>query len=399
MRGVPFGVLASFILVAICTTAAASPPVSPRVDYVDPLPDQPQKGDPATILYDDFDQGNPIDRYYEYNDNNGDFIPADYEKFGSRGRAMRARFQKGEVGAGVLMTFFGDNPAVEAGKANLAPRRGERFNEVYWRFLLKHQRGWQGSPAKLSRATVIASPNWAQAAIAHHWAKGDYLTLDPASGIRLASNPGEKDTLVTTKYNDFPNLRWHGGNTPVGKFPIFSTAESAHWVTVECCFRLNTPGKSDGEFTAWIDGKEDCARRNLNWTGTWNAYGINALFLENYWNQGSLKEQERYFDNYVIATKPVGPMVVPLEPTIVKTAFEDPDPADKQSAWQVRIASDPEGKNVAWDSGTISSDGNSCVAKGLKPDAAYWTSLRQCDSGGEWSDWSPWHGWFRTAAQ
>jgi hypothetical protein len=269
MRGVPFGVLASFLLVAICSTAWASPPVSPRIDYVDSVPDQPQKGDPATILYDDFDQG----------------------------------------------------------------------------------------------------------------------------------NPGEKDTLVTTKYNDSPNLRRHGGNTPVRKFPIFSTAESGHWVTVECCFRLNTPGKSDGESTAWVDGKEDCTRRNLNWTGTWNAYGINALFLENYWNDGSVKEQERHFDNYVIATKPVGPMVVPLEPTIVKTAFEDPDPGDTQSAWQVRIASDPEGKNVAWDSGTISSDGNSCVAKGLKPAAAYWTSVRQCDSDGEWSDWSPWHGWFRTAAQ
>jgi hypothetical protein len=170
-------------------------------------------------------------------------------------------------------------------------------------------------------------------------------------------------------------------------------------VTVECYFRFNTPGKSDGEFTAWIDGTEDCTRKNLNWTGTWNKYGINALFLENYWNDGSPKEQERCFDNYVISAKPIGPIVVPLPPTIVKTPFEDPDQGDTQSAWQVRVASDPEGKTIAWDSGEIQGDGNSTVAKSLKPDTTYWASVRQCDSGGRWSDSSPWQGFFKTAAR
>jgi len=45
----------------------------------------------------------------------------------------------------------------------------------------------------------------------------------------------------------------------------------------------------------------------LNWHGTWNAepnnLKINAIFFENYWNEGSPVEQERYFDNIVISTK------------------------------------------------------------------------------------------------
>jgi len=385
------GVAVMAVLALAAAGLFAAPPASPRVDYVDMLPEQPQQKDPATIWYDDFDTGNPKDNYYEYGDNDGEFVPVDSEKYGSHGRSLRAKFQKGETGAGDVKVFFGDNPAATGGNRGLLRRPGEKFREVYWRFYLKHQKGWQGSPAKLSRATAMAGANWSQAMIAHHWSEGLFLTLDPASGIK-------DNKLVTTKYNDFDNLRWLG-NKPVGKYPIFATEESGHWVCVECYVRLNTPGQKDGEFTAWLDGKEDATRKNLDWLGTWNQYGLNALFLENYWNDGSVKEQERYFDNFVISTKPIGPVVVPLEPTIVKTAFADPDPGDKQSAWQVQVAPSPEGAAPAWDSGTIEGEANSTAAKGLKPDTLYWARVRQRDAAGTWSEWSLWHAPFRTAAQ
>lgn len=389
----------------MCGWAAAAPPAAPRIDFVDMLPEQPQQGDPATIWYDDFDTGDVRSRYYEYSDNKGDFVPVDYEKYGLRGRSLRARFQKGEVGAGGMKVFFGDNPAATAGKRHLLRRPGEHFREIYWRIYVKHQRGWEGSPAKLTRATILAGPNWSQAMIAHHWSAGPYLTLDPASGIK-------NNRLVTTKYNDFPNLRWLG-NKPVGRYPIFSTEESGHWVAVECYVRLNSPGRRDGEFTAWIDGRLDSTRRNLDWVGTWDRYGLNAVFVENYWNRGSPKEQERYFDNFVISTKPIGPVVTPTNPTIVKTAFEDPDPGDRQAAWQVQVASDPEGRSTVWVSRTIEGEGNQVVVnsengKFLGPAAGrdalpggklYWCRVRQQDSHGQWSPWSPWHCVFKTASE
>lgn len=35
------------------------------------------------------------------------------------------------------------------------------------------------------------------------------------------------------------------------------------------------------------------------------SFGINAVFFENYWNAGSPQDQERYFDNIVISTRPL----------------------------------------------------------------------------------------------
>jgi hypothetical protein len=45
----------------------------------------------------------------------------------------------------------------------------------------------------------------------------------------------------------------------------------------------------------------------LNFIGTYTDYAINAVYFENYWNSGSVKLQERYFDNIVISKSPIGP--------------------------------------------------------------------------------------------
>jgi len=44
----------------------------------------------------------------------------------------------------------------------------------------------------------------------------------------------------------------------------------------------------------------------LNFVDSYTDYGINAIFIENYWNSGSPKEQQRYFDNFVVSTKRIG---------------------------------------------------------------------------------------------
>jgi hypothetical protein len=35
-------------------------------------------------------------------------------------------------------------------------------------------------------------------------------------------------------------------------------------------------------------------------------YGINAVYVENYWNDGAPHAQERYFDNFVVSTQRIG---------------------------------------------------------------------------------------------
>jgi len=381
-----------------------SPPASPRIDYVDMLPEQPQETDPATIWYDDFDVGNPQDLYYEYGNDGGDFVPVSYEQYGSTGRALRARFQQGEVGAGGVKVFYGANPAATGGKMHLVRRPGEHFDEVYWRVYLKHESGWVGNPAKLSRTTILAGANWSQAMIAHNWGgQGNLLCLDPASGV-------ENGQVVTTGYNDFTNLHWLGIRN--GTYPIFATEESGHWVAVESYVKLNTPGLQDGEFAFWIDGKLEARATGLNWVDTWNVYGLNATFLENYWNSGSVRDQERYFDNFVISTEPIGPVVVPTNPVIVKTPFADPDSGDAQQAWQVQVASDPSGTDLVWDSGVMADPGDQVVVNtqngsflggaagraDLVADQVHWVRVRQQDNTGSWSPWSDWHAAFKTGA-
>ena len=116
--------------------------------------------------------------------------------------------------------------SLQTARTGKVVRKGQLFDDIYWRVYVKHQHGWTGGgPAKLSRATSIVSSNWSQAMIAHVWSSGEALTLDPATGVR-------GDRVVTSRYNDFANLRWLG-NKPASQFRLHSTQESGRWVCVE----------------------------------------------------------------------------------------------------------------------------------------------------------------------
>lgn len=139
--------------------------------------------------------------------------------------------------------------------------------------------------------------------IAHVWSGGDapysdYLYIDPASGTDAAG------TLKTTTYNDFNNLRWLGAVK--GSTPLFSAALRSSWQCVEAHVRLNDAGQANGIFELWVNGKLDASKSGLNWVGNYSAYGINAVFIENFWNKGSPVVQERYFDNFVVSKARIG---------------------------------------------------------------------------------------------
>lgn len=219
--------------------------------------------------------------------------------------AMRAHFAQGQVGAGSLHLAFGRTPLaymrpVDAGTAT--------YREIYWRVYVRDQDGWQGGGGdKLSRAQSLASSNWAQAMAAQVWSGGDagswnYLVLDPASGTDSAG------TLRTTAYNDFPNLRWLGSARSAT--PIFDSGHVGQWYCVEAHVRLNDPGQSNGVFELWVNGVSEASRTGLNWEGSYSsapgAYGINTVYLENYWNSGAPRAQDRFLDNFVVSTSRIG---------------------------------------------------------------------------------------------
>jgi hypothetical protein len=215
--------------------------------------------------------------------------------------AMAARYQPGDPNAGNLKLAFGRTPSsyfrpVDNGTAN--------YRELYWRVYVKNQSGWTGGGGgKLARAMIFAKADWSQAMIAHLWTAGTsskqvWLHQDPARGTDAAGN------LQTSGYNDFSNLDWLGST--VLPTPIFDSNHVGHWYCIESHVKLNDPGSSNGVFESWIDGKLQARQATLNWVGSYNAYGLNAVFLENYWNYTAPVAETRYLDNFVVSTKPIG---------------------------------------------------------------------------------------------
>ena len=258
-----------------------------------------QAAEAAWIWCDDFDQDR-IASYFEYSSASGSFVRTQGvgvdASFG-----MRTQFAQGQDDAGALRLAFGRTPSsyvapVDAGTQD--------YRELYWRIFLRNQAGWTGGGAeKLTRATSLVTGNWAQAMIAHVWSgqnlpERDRLILDPASGTDAAGN------LQTTTYNDFGNLRWLGAD--IGDTALFATAGVGQWYCIEAHVKLNDAGSSNGVFELWIDDVLDAQRTGLNWVGAYAAYGMNAVFVENFWNVGSPAQQERYIDNFIVSTERIG---------------------------------------------------------------------------------------------
>lgn len=259
-----------------------------------------QNTHPEWIFCDDFESDDSLvttGRYFEYGDNNGDFVVLESAGF-ANSKGMQVIWQQGEVGAGGMKLAFGRNPNSYMNKQQISPNKD--FREVYYRMYLKMQEGWEGNPAKLSRATVFTSAaDWRQAMIAHLWSDGNYhLLIDPASCVDGSGN------VECTTYNDFDHLLWLGNKS--GITPIFDSAHDDTWFCVEHHVKLNDPGESNGIQEFWINDSLEARRENLNFTGTYTEYAINAVFFENYWNDGSIKEQKRYFDNIVVSTERIG---------------------------------------------------------------------------------------------
>ena len=258
----------------------------------------------GVIFCDDFESNDPLEnRYFEYNSQDGSFVRMEGVGVDSSA-GMRVRWAKGQVTAGDLKKSLGRSP--DPYRQATAASPDETFTDIYWRIDVRYQEGWTGGGAdKLSRATTLLD-GWRQGMIAHVWSGGkpetyNFMTADPASGIDTEGN------VVSTKYNDFDNLRWLGSAR--GNTDLFSEENAGKWHCVVAHARLNSPGESDGIFEFWINGVLQARKENLNWHGAYNSdpenFGINAIFFENYWNAGSPKEQERYFDNIVIATEPL----------------------------------------------------------------------------------------------
>ena len=253
---------------------------------------------PGWIFCDDFELDR-LAKYFEYNRKAGSFVRA--SGVGTGGSwAMQARFARGQVDAGYLHLAIGKTPQAYLKPADAGTAR---YREVYWRLFVRNQAGWIGGGGwKLSRAFIFASSSsWAQAAIGHVVSGGTshrFLAVDPVSGTDLSGK------LKTTTYNDFAHFRYLGRAATTT--PLFDGVNLGQWHCVEARMRLNDAGSANGVLEIWVDGIKEASRTGLNYVGSYSAFGINAVFVENYWNGGAPQAQSRFIDNLVVSTTRVG---------------------------------------------------------------------------------------------
>src|SRR5690625_55991 len=122
------------------------------------------------IFCDDFENDEPLkNRYFEYHDNNNNFVVAD-NAGRSGGRGMRAEFQSGVESNGNLKFSFGKHEDEHAGRTAVNP--DEIYYDIYWSIDLCHETDWVGGGGyKLSRSMTLLE-GWKQGQIENGRASG-----------------------------------------------------------------------------------------------------------------------------------------------------------------------------------------------------------------------------------
>src|SRR5437016_8387717 len=200
-RIVPAALVLLALVPQACQRDEATAPQLPRPRAQAAAGSECANPPPGTIWCDDFE----VDRlssYFEHLSPSSFARTAGVGLDGSAG--MRVVYTPGVAQAGDLKVAFGRSPdpayvtPVDAGTSD--------YRDIYWRAYLKNQAGWTGGGAgAFTKGMVLASPDWAQAAVGQvHAPDGDALLVDPVRGTDEGGN------LVTSGYNGFDPVTWPG---------------------------------------------------------------------------------------------------------------------------------------------------------------------------------------------
>lgn len=250
------------------------------------------------IFCEDFEElGDPADVFFDFQDGDGAFGPS-YDGGASGLGAMRATYREGVEAAGFFSISFGANPINEAGRTGYA--EDESFEEIYWRFRVRTQVGWPNAgPHALSRVSAFAQEDWGQAMVAALTSDGDAVNL-----LGRGQSCVDAGNVECTGVDDETELQPLGSLQ--GFTPVFSGERGGQWQCVEAHVRLNTPGAADGVFEFWVDDTLEATSSSLDWRGDWSAFGLNLLSIENFWLGGAPADLDRWIDDVVISTEPIG---------------------------------------------------------------------------------------------
>ena len=267
------------------------PEAGPHPPCPDPLPE-------GWLFCEDFEGlADPTTVFFDYVDSDGNFVPV-FDGGASGIGAMRAHYREGVEGAGFMSVSFGANPINTTGRPGYS--NDSNFDEIYWRFRVKTQPGWPDvGPHNLTRLSAFAQSDWGQAVVASLASRGDDVMLEGT-----ASSCVYDGQVACAGVDDTESLE--PLSTLTGTTPVFSSERAGKWQCIEARVKLNAPGDSDGVFQLWVDGRLEGDRSGLDWRGSWSEFGLNLLSIENLWVGGAPADLDRWFDDLVISTHPIG---------------------------------------------------------------------------------------------
>lgn len=209
------------------------------------------------------------------------------------GRALRVRIERGsKVGLNLRYVF--------------ADKHGSEPEEIYFRYYLRFGADWNPSLDGGKLPGIAGTYN--------------------QGGWGLRKSDGTNGWSVRGAFSRRPaNLPSVAGLTAIGSYAYHVDADRSgdhwgwgegvsgllhnnRWYAIEQHVKLNTPGKNDGLFEAWIDGQLVSRRDNLRFRD------VPTLKIEDIWmnvyhggTQPAPHDLTLYIDNVVIARRYIGP--------------------------------------------------------------------------------------------
>ncbi len=162
-------------------------------------------------------------------------------------------------------------------------------DHTFMRWYHKFEDGFEGFPPKMGRIRYRDRNNWNTIFAVHCWLEDNGTVCLDVS----AENSSQANS---------------SGWLPIA-LSDFSFSESGNigrWICFEMEVLVNTRGQTDGAYRLWIDDDIKIERTNVDLRGDTDDK-INELMLDCYWNDGSPKAQNRYYDNFVVSKEKIGP--------------------------------------------------------------------------------------------
>ncbi len=218
---------------------------------------------PEWLWFDGFETKNDLTANYQDVSAKGMSVAAGEAFEGTH--ALRQTYAQGQVDAGWIIRVKNDGFP----------------DHLFTRWYHKFEAGFQGFPPKMARVRNRNRSMWSSRYAVNCWIESDgILALD---------------------------VRATKGWLPIARsaFSFADPKNIGRWICFETEVKLNTPGKADGLYRLWADDSLLVERTNVDLRGN-TTDKINEVSLDCYWNGGSPKVQNRYYDNFVISTQRVG---------------------------------------------------------------------------------------------